>query len=163
MSKETPTECDYDSDSTVSEEEPPQVLDLPTTFSLLPHYIETLEYPKTRLLGTLDSMPVLVVLLGFIHPKTFNKGTNVIRGKCRIRVHEKTEPGYCVGIIIGTSTGLIVSQSGKMYLWTLPERWEQGWRELVGHDGAEILLNEEREIRLRFLSDLKIESSDYIK
>src|SRR5579859_7948466 len=157
-------EYDYDSDSTVGDGETPRGLSLPRAFSSLPSYIENLEYPKTRLLGYLNSEPVFVVLVGFIHPKSFAKGTQVIRGRCSIQPQEGSySAGYCIGIIMGTSTGVIISREGRMYVYTLPERREVGWNEVEGHVGAEVLFNTEREMRLRFLPDLKIESNEYIR
>ena len=65
-----------------------------------------------------------------------------------------------IGVITGTDTAVVVSQDLKMYAYD-PPRWPwsdyEAWKAMEGHLVAEILVDShEREIRLRFLSDIQI-------
>ena len=161
MVKDSPTESDYDSDSTLSgDEDDPPILDLSSrSFSDISSYIESLAYPKTRLLGTLDEKNVLVSLTGHIPPSPYGHA-EFVRGRCLISVDNVRIPGYCIGVIAGTGTGIIVSKKGKMYVYTPCGARDPGWEVVEDHCAAEVIVDDSLEIWLRFLPDFHLDCVD---
>jgi hypothetical protein len=151
------TDYIYDSDSTAAEEEGNTPLCLPTAFCDIPSYVESLPYPTTRFLGTYDTETIRITLTGHIPA---NDAEDLVHGRALIKSDTWNLPGYVIGVITGTDTAVVVSQDLKMYAYD-PPRWPwsdyEAWKAMEGHLVAEILVDShEREIRLRFLSDIQI-------
>lgn len=150
------TDYHYDSDS-ASEEDECTPLSLPSDFADIPPYVELLFYPKPNILGIHNTETVLVTLTGYRPHKLHAEAEDLIRGRALIRGERSCQNGYCIGVITGTDTGVIISEDLKMYAFAPPESGDyKTWKAMDGHPVAEIIVDSEMEIRLRFLCDLEV-------
>jgi hypothetical protein len=166
-------EVDYTSDASTEsqkDEDHPKPLNLPTPFRLISGYMRSLPYPKTRLLGTLDGENICVTLTGCIHPPVhIQEDCRSIQGRCTLRFgFDEDIRAYCIGVITGTGTAVIVAKDERMYVYTPPwssiggdEIWEAVIVVKEGYTApqavaAEVIVDCEGEIRLRFLADLDV-------
>jgi hypothetical protein len=145
----------FDSDSTIPEEEgPPQRLSLPTNLADIATYIESLIYPETKLLGTLNQKPVFVSLTGRV-PQTAQDLAGGIRGSCQFWPEGHSGiPTYCIGTIMGTRTAILASEVGRMFAFTPFIAYGPAWEMMEGHTAAEVFVNVEGIIQLRFLKSM---------
>jgi hypothetical protein len=141
---------------TFSPEEYPPV-DLPS-FRDVARFRSRLGEEIDRWLGTINGKEVHLEV-GVV--PTTDEADLDFYGRCVVSLGENDNlEGYCIGCIEGSGAGIVIASDDRVFAYSIPYASCRPWKYLNGSSGAELFMDEDKEIRLELIPQLQIECLD---
>jgi hypothetical protein len=100
---------------------------------------------------------VLVTATG--HVLTDDSNDDSFVGKCVVSIGDSYRvDGYCIGAVLYSGTGLVISADNRYFLYAVDSAVNPPCKMLNGTAGAEFWVDAEREVVIRNIENLEIES-----
>ena len=136
----------------------PPLLEIPTNFADLSSFTSQRIDPHCTL-GFLHGNPVTIIVTSVISIGEPDSDLPSVLGDVYISMGINGAPRhcFCIGCVTGTGTGIFVSEFRTYYFVTPENSLDPPWIELNGHPGAFAIFDEQKNIKLTFEDNVRLQ------
>lgn len=120
--------------------------------------INAVDGNRDRELGRINGEGVWITVMGHV-PTKYDDDID-FSGRCRIKIGEYNAYAYCLGAIEFTGTGILVADDNRLFAYSVPLAIADPWHHMRNNIGAELFLGPAREITMKLLPNMEVESID---
>ena len=136
----------------------PPLIAIPTNFAALSSFTSQIIDPHCTL-GFLNGNPVTIIVTSVISIGEPDSDLPSILGDVYISIGINGAPRhcFCIGCVTGTGTGIFVSEFRTYYFVTPENSLDPPWTEMNGHPGAFAVFDEQKNIKLTFEDNIRLQ------